>query len=144
MLTIKIIAVGSVREKFYTDAIAEYAKRLQKYCKFDIVQIPESNPQQESVHIAQKLKGYTILCDINGALITSEALACKIQDLSQTTSTITFIIGGSDGVGSHLDEHINEKISFGRITLPHQLFRVILTEQIYRALTISRGEKYHK
>ena len=144
MITIKIIAVGSLREKHWIDAVAEYAKRLTKYCKLDVVQIRESNPKDECKEIKNKIKGYVVLCDINGELVTSEVLARKIEGLSQTTSNITFVIGGSDGVGTHLDDVVGERLSFGRITLPHQLFRVILVEQIYRAFTITKGEKYHK
>ncbi|MCL2570088.1 MAG: 23S rRNA (pseudouridine(1915)-N(3))-methyltransferase RlmH [Firmicutes bacterium] len=144
MLNIRIIAVGSIKDKYFTDAIAEYTKRLQKYCKLEIVQIKESNPKQECEQIRTKLKGHIILMDIKGTQISSEILANQFEKIAQSSSQITFIIGGSDGVGKYLDEYVDDKISFGAITLPHQLFRVILVEQIYRAFTIIGGEKYHK
>ena len=135
MISIRLIAVGNLKERYLTDAVAEYAKRLSKYCKLEIIEVKENKPIQD------KIKGYSILCDIEGDLITSEALANKFKTISQTSSLITFVIGGSEGV-SGLE--VNEKISFGRITFPHQLFRVVLIEQIYRAFTIIKGEKYHK
>ena len=141
VLNIRLIAVGTLKEKYFADAVAEHAKRLSKYCKFEIVEIKESTVKKETDAIKEKIKGYSILCDIKGELITSESLADKINKLTQINSAITFIIGGSDGVG---DISVNEKISLGRITLPHQLFRVVLAEQIYRAFTIIKGEKYHK
>ncbi|MCL2228914.1 MAG: 23S rRNA (pseudouridine(1915)-N(3))-methyltransferase RlmH [Firmicutes bacterium] len=143
-MTIRIIAVGTLKESFYESAVAEYVKRLGKYAKVEIIQIKESTPEREATDIATKIKGYTILLDINGVPTTSPALAKLIQDTMMTKSTITFLIGGSNGVGSNLDNLVENKISFGAITLPHQLFRVVLVEQIYRAFTIIGNEKYHK
>ena len=144
MLHVRIVAVGGIKESFYSGAIAEYVKRLQKYCKLEIIEVGESTLEKEAGAIIAKLKGHVILCDINGTLVTSVDLAKKIESISQFSSVVTFVIGGSDGVGNHLDSVVFEKISFGRITLPHQLFRVLLVEQVYRAFTINRGEKYHK
>ena len=141
MLHIRLVVVGSVKERFYVDAIAEYTKRLSKYCKYEIFEIKESTVKKETEQIAERIKGYSILCDIGGGLASSEEMAGKFEKLSQTTSVITFIIGGSDGVGELM---VDERVSFGRITFPHQLFRVVLSEQIYRAFTIIKGEKYHK
>jgi 23S rRNA (pseudouridine1915-N3)-methyltransferase len=144
VVKIKIVAVGGLKEKFWADAVAEYEKRLQKYCKFEIVQIRESSVRSECAEIATKVAGHVILFDVAGAEITSVDLAKKIAGIMQTKSTITFIIGGSDGIGDGGDIKIDERISFGRITLPHQLFRVVAVEQIYRAFTILGGEKYNK
>ncbi|MCL2755463.1 MAG: 23S rRNA (pseudouridine(1915)-N(3))-methyltransferase RlmH [Firmicutes bacterium] len=144
MLTIKIIAVGTIKEKFFTDAISEYVKRLGKYCKLEIIQVKESDIKRECEEIKTKLRGHVFLCDINGQSVSSVGLSKRVENISQTSSTISFVIGGSDGVGNYLDDVVSEKISFGGITLPHQLFRVILVEQIYRAFTIAKGEKYHK
>jgi len=148
MLTIKIIAIGS-QEEYYKSATDEYIKRLSKYCNISIIQLKHSDQKRETEDIKQELKktpkSFTFLCDINGKEITSQSFAQKIENITQTNSTITFIIGGSDGVDNLLlNSHVHEKISFGKITLPHQLFRVILTEQIYRAFTILNNEKYHK
>jgi len=138
MLNVKIIAVGAM-ESYFADAVSEYVKRLGKYCKLTIV--PVKCDSQITRHIT---KGTVILCDIKGTPISSEDMARKIEQVSMSPGAVTFIIGGSDGVGNHLDDIAHEKISFGDITLPHQLFRVVLVEQIYRAFTIINNEKYHK
>jgi len=144
MLHVRIIAVGGIKEAFWADAIAEYTKRMLKYCKLEILQVKESTIKKECEEISAKLKGHVLLFDINGELVSSNELSNKIAKLSQNKSTITFVIGAHRGVGAYLDDFVNEKISFGRITLPHQLFRVVAVEQIYRAFTIISGEKYHK
>ena len=144
MLHIRIVAVGTIKETYLQEACAEYVKRLSKYCKLEIIQIKESAPKKESEEIIQKLKGHVVLFDIEGELVTSKSLSDKIERISQKSSSITFVIGGSDGVEGLLDGIANEKISFGRITLPHQLFRVVALEQLYRAFTITGGTKYHK
>jgi len=148
MLHIRLLVVGNLKERFWASAFGEYSKRLGKYCKLEVVEIKESNVKKESESIKEKLlyksKGYSFLCDINGELVSSEILSSKIEKISQNNSCITFIIGGSDGVSDELKSLINEKISFGKITLPHQLFRIVLIEQTYRAFTIMKGEKYHK
>jgi len=143
MLSIKLVAVGKC-ESYFAEAVTEYAKRLTKYCNFEIAQIKNSDIKGETDAIRPHLKGYVILCAIQGELVSSESLAAKLEKLSHTTSSITFIIGGSDGVGNYLDGLIHEKISFGRATFPHQLFRVIIAEQLYRSFTILNNEKYHK
>lgn len=143
MLNVRLLAVGGLKEKYFADAVSEYAKRLTKYCKFEIIEIKESTVKKETEAIGEKVKGYAVLCDIGGELVTSEILATNLEKISMTNSAVTFIVGGSNGVD--IDGlNINERISFGRLTLPHQLFRVVLTEQIYRAFTIIKGEKYHK
>ena len=144
MLHIRIVAVGTIKETFFESAIAEYTKRLQKYCKLEIVQIKESISAREAKDIAEKLKGYVVLFDVQGEMISSKMLSDKIANISMNNSCITFVIGGSDGVGGFLDGVVNEKVSFGRITMPHQLFRVVAVEQIYRAFTIQSGTPYHK
>jgi len=144
MITIRIVAVGTLKEKFFVDAVAEYVKRLGRFCKLEIVQIRESDPKQECGDIRRQLRGHVALCAIDGELVTSEGLAAKLENLSQVTSCVTFVIGGSDGVGNHLEDVVAERISLGRITLPHQLFRVVLVEQVYRAFSINSGAKYHK
>ena len=145
MLSVRLVAVGSIKESFFKDAIAEYEKRLSKYCKFEIIEVSESDSKNEAAAIRQKLKGHVMLCDIGGRHVSSIELSDSFFNLGvMGSSTVTIIIGGSHGVGSFLDDVVSEKVSFGRITLPHQLFRVVLIEQIYRAFTIIRGEKYHK
>ena len=144
MLNIKIIAVGSL-ETHFTQAVSEYQKRLQRYCSLSIIQIKHSDIKRETEDIKKHIgKGTVCLCDVTGIMVSSEGLAKKLDQAAMSHGAITFIIGGSEGVGNLLDSLINDKISFGQITLPHQLFRVVLVEQIYRAFTILNNEKYHK
>jgi len=144
MLSVKIIAVGNL-ESYFAEAVAEYVKRLGRYCNLSIIQIKHSDQKHEVAEIKKHLtKGAVCLCDIGGTIVSSVDMAKKLEQVSMSPGAITFIIGGSDGVGNLLDDVNHEKISFGRITLPHQLFRVILVEQIYRAFTILNNEKYHK
>ena len=135
-----MLAVGGLKEDYWVDACAEYVKRLTRYCKLKIIQIAESNPANETKEIIAKCKGFVFVFDIGGELVSSVELAGRIEKLAQTNSTLTFVIGGSNGVC----ELEGERVSFGRVTLPHQLFRVVALEQIYRAFTINNGEKYHK
>ena len=151
MIHITLVAVGKIKEKYFAAALDEYTKRLSKYCRFEIVEVREFNDKDrdanvrlEAAEIAAKLKGHVMLCDIRGEEVSSERLAAKIEKLALNNAAITFVVGGSHGVGAHLDGRVGEKISFGPVTLPHQLFRVILAEQIYRAFTILNNESYHK
>lgn len=150
MLQITVLAVGKLKEKFWKDACAEYLKRLGAYAKVQVVEVPDSNAQKEAALITEalgKLPGdaHRILMDIQGKETSSPGLSRKIDDLALSgTSHIVFIIGGSDGVTSDIKRSVNERVSFGPITLPHNLARVVLLEQIYRAFRISRGEPYHK
>jgi 23S rRNA (pseudouridine1915-N3)-methyltransferase len=140
--TVRVVAVGTLKETFWVNALAEYQKRLTKYCNFEIVQIKESEPVRESAEIAAAVRGRTFLLDIQGELVTSADLAARINKAAVGgVSTLSFIIGGSNGVANLAAD---ERISFGRVTLPHQLCRVVLAEQIYRAFTILNNEKYHK
>lgn len=150
---IKIICVGKIKEKFYRDAIYEYCKRLGKYTKLEIIEVPDSslmnpnlNKQKEKEAILKyiKPKDYIITMDIEGKEYDSVSLANKIDNTFQSNSTITFIIGGSDGLDDEVKSLANESISFSKLTFPHQLFRILLLEQIYRAFKINNNESYHK
>ena len=155
-MNIKIVCVGKIKEKYFKDAIAEYAKRLQRFCKFEIIEVSEElvDPnlknldvvkQKEGERILAKSQGYIIALDIKGEMMSSEEHASKINDLSvHGVSTITYIIGGSYGLSKEVLDRADYKISFGRLTYPHQLMRVVLSEQIYRAYTILEGSSYHK
>jgi len=143
MLHIRLICVGTLKEAYFRAGVAEYEKRLGKYCKIEIVEVRESDPKTETAEIARKItRGHVALFDVEGDLVHSVDLAHKIETLAQTTSTINFVIGGSNGVAP--DFTPDERLSFGRITFPHQLFRVVALEQIYRAFTIINNEKYNK
>lgn len=147
---IKIICVGKIKEKFYRDAIEEYLKRLSKYTKIQIIEIPdESNGkilEKEANNIIKYIdqKDYIITLEIEGNQIDSVELSNKINNILMINSNITFIIGGSYGLDDSIKKISNYKLSFSKLTFPHQLFRVILLEQIYRAFKISNNESYHK
>lgn len=153
MLKINVICVGSIKEKFFADAINEYSKRLSKFCKLQIVEVDEESREQnvqkkikiESEKLEREMRGHVILLDRVKKEISSEELSFMIEDLKNDgVSEISFIIGGSNGVSDELKTKANKCISFGKITFPHQLFRVLLLEQIYRAFTILAGTPYHK
>ena len=150
---IKIITVGSIKEKYLKDAIEEYSKRISKYDKIDIIEVKDEGTVEPIKAIeleAEKIKKYInpreyiITLEIEGKQITSEEFSTKIEDIYQESSNIIFIIGGSYGLSNQIKTMSNFKLSFSKMTFPHQLFRVILLEQIYRAFKISHNESYHK
>lgn len=158
MLHVNIFCVGKIKEQYLRDAIAEYSKRLSKFCILDIIELPDkaipdktnsSIDQQiidfESNQIIEKLpkNSYKIALDLTGKQYTSEEFASKINDLQNYNSTISFIIGGSLGMNNTLKNICNEKISFSKMTFPHQLMRLFLLEQIFRSFKILNNEKYH-
>lgn len=143
---IKIICVGKVKEKYLRDAISDYEKRISKYHKINIIEVDDSNMKEEAIKIKQYIKSndYVITLEIEGNMLTSVELADKIDKTFITNPNITFIIGGSDGLDDSIKERSNYKLSFSKFTFPHQLFRVILLEQIYRSFKILNNETYHK
>ena len=159
-MQISIVCVGKVKEKFYRDAIAEYAKRLGRYTKFSIIEVPdEKTPDQptevekekilmkEAERILSKIsdRTYVIALAIEGDRPDSVKLAHHLQQLMlEGKSNIVFVIGGSLGLHSQVLKRSDEKLSFSSMTFPHQLMRVILSEQIYRSFRIISGEPYHK
>lgn len=151
---IKIICVGKIKEKFWNEAIAEYTKRLSKYTKLEIIEVDDDGSDDlnrslnnEKDRILKHIKGneYLIVLDINGATFDSVMLSNKLESLFiDGYSDITFIIGGSYGIHDDIKNKANLKLSFSKLTFPHQMFRVILLEQIYRSFKISNNEAYHK
>ncbi|GGH30188.1 23S rRNA (pseudouridine(1915)-N(3))-methyltransferase RlmH [Paenibacillus segetis] len=157
---IQIIAVGKLKEKYLVQGIAEYAKRLTPYIKFQVVEVPdEKAPETMSEAEVQAVKAregerilahvkseaHVIALAIDGKLWSSEELAAELDRLgTYGTSHVVFIIGGSHGLADEVMRRAQQRMSFGRMTLPHQLMRLVLTEQIYRAVKINRGEPYHK
>lgn len=145
-----IVAVGKLKERFWADACAEYVKRLRPYAPTQVVELPDSDPAREEQAIMRALdgasgRGHIVLMAIDGKQRSSEDLSRHLDDLAlHGTSDVTFIIGGSDGVTPAVRARAAETLSFGPITLPHNLARVVLLEQLYRAQKISRGEPYHK
>ena len=150
---IKIICVGKIKESFYREAIEEYKKRLSKYTQLEIVEIMDEG--LTDVKTSLKLEGekilkqvnpkdYIITLEIEGTELTSVELAEKLDYIFNTNSNITFIIGGSYGLSEEVKKISKYPLSFSKMTFPHQLFRVILLEQIYRAFKINNNESYHK
>lgn len=152
MITINLVCVGNLKEKFWQEASSEYQKRLSKFCKLNVIELQEQNKyddiekikQVEGDDICTKLVGKCYLLDIGGKQYASEELANEIQLSSLENSTLTFIIGGSYGVSEKVRGAVKNKLSFGKATYPHNLARIILLEQIYRAFMINSGGKYHK
>lgn len=147
---IKIICVGKIKEKYFTDAIAEYKKRLGKYTSFDIIELPDYNYDisktiyEEGKNILSKInnRDFVVAMEISGNKMSSLELSKFID--SNISKNITFVIGGSYGLSSDVLKRANYKLSFSELTFPHQLFRVMLFEQIYRAFKIINNESYHK
>lgn len=144
---IKIICVGKIKEKYLSDLINDYKMRISKYHKIEIIELKDSDKKRESVEILQNVKSteYNILLDINGEEYTSVEFSNYISKVfTNMNGTITFIIGGSDGVEDSVREVVDKRISFSKLTFPHGLFRGILLEQIYRSYKIQNNESYHK
>ena len=159
-MKITLITVGMIKEKYLKDAIAEYCKRLSRYCKLEIVEVAdEKTPDNASDTVEDAIRdkegerilkyikedAYVITLEIAGKMLTSEEMAEKIEKLGvQGTSHIIFIIGGSIGLGREILKRSDYALSFSKMTFPHQLMRVILLEQIYRSYRIINHEPYHK
>lgn len=159
MLTINILCIGKIKENFFKDAIIEYSKRLSKYCKLNILELPDEKiPDKTNSSIENEIKSkecdniinhlkkdsYIICLDLKGKEFSSEEFSINIEKISMQSSQITFIIGGSLGLTEKILNLSNQKICFSKMTFPHQLIRIFLLEQIYRAFKISNGETYHK
>lgn len=159
-MKITLITVGKIKEKYLKDAIAEYSKRLSKYCKLEIIEVAdEKTPDQASENVEQQIRkkegerilryvkedAYVITLEIGGTMLDSVAFAKKIETLGvQGKSYIIFIIGGSIGLGEDVLKRSDYGLSFSKMTFPHQLMRVILLEQLYRSYRIIEGAPYHK
>jgi len=150
---IKIITVGSIKEKFFKDAIEEYSKRLSKYTKLEIIEVkdydlgnPMLNKDKEKDEIKKHLssKDFVITLEIEGNELSSVEFSKKLNNFLINNFNIIFVIGGSDGLHDEIKKVSNYKLSFSKMTFPHQLFRIILLEQIYRAYKINNNESYHK
>lgn len=159
MLSINIICIGRIKEKFWTDAISEYKKRLGAFCKFKIIELDEektySNPNTSEINSILNAEGKRIInalskgsfkaamC-IEGKQLSSVELADKMNDISLSYSSVDFIIGGSWGLSDEVKRKSNMLLSMSKMTFPHQMARVVLSEQIYRAFEIMNNGKYHK
>lgn len=143
---IKIICIGKLKENYLKEAIDDYLKRISKYHKIEIIELPDSNIEEEATKILKHLdnKDYLIALCIEGNNLSSTELAEKIDKTLITNSNITFIIGGSNGISEEIKNKCNYRLSFSKMTFPHGLFRLILLEQIYRSFKILNNETYHK
>lgn len=150
---IKIICVGKIKEKYLSDAVLEYSKRISKYTKIEIIEVNDRdrfpigdilNKEAEDILKHIKDKDYVFTMEINGSSLDSLELAKKIDNTFNTHSNIVFVIGGSYGISDAVKNRSNYALSFSKLTFPHQLFRVMLLEQIYRAYKINNNETYHK
>lgn len=159
-MNITVICIGKLKEKYWTAAIDEYSKRLKGYCSLDIIELKEARlpdkagpaeelavKEAEGEEILKKIKDnqYVITLEVKGKMLSSEKLAEKIDTLGlEGNSNVVFVIGGSLGLSAAVSKRANFKLSFSEMTFPHQMMRVILLEQVYRAFKINRNEAYHK
>ncbi len=142
---IRIICVGKLKEKYLVDACQEYIKRIGKYTKIEVIELKDSNIEEEKDNILKHInKDYIVTLDVEGNMLDSPTLANKIDNIYLTNSNITFIIGGSYGLHNDIKKLSDFSLSFSKLTFPHQLFRVMLLEQIYRSFKIMNNETYHK
>ena len=160
MLTVKLICVGKLKERYYADAFAEYRKRLGAFCRFAAEELPEQrlgeNPsereisaalEKEAAEIEKRIPSGAAVCAfcVEGALKSSEELARQLSAWAGAgKSTVCFLIGGSCGLAERVKQRADLRLSVSKMTFPHHLFRVMAAEQIYRAFTINEGMKYHK
>ena len=145
MQKITFVVVGKIKESFYREAIAEYAKRLSRFVKLEIKELAEgASLETEAEDILRSIKGYTIALCVEGKKQSSEELAAKLKTLEDAGKEVTFVIGSSCGLSERVKSAANERLSFSDMTFPHQLMRVILAEQVYRAYMINTGATYHK
>lgn len=147
----KIICVGKVKEKFFVDAIKEYCKRISKYTKLEIIEVADEALEsvamkKEGERILSKIKDndYVVTLEIEGNSLSSVEFAKKIDNNFNSNKNLTFVIGGSYGLDDSVKSRSDYKLSFSKFTFPHQMFRVLLLEQIYRAYKINNNENYHK
>ncbi|WP_261066423.1 23S rRNA (pseudouridine(1915)-N(3))-methyltransferase RlmH [Streptococcus mitis] len=159
-MKIKVVTVGKLKEKYLKDGIAEYSKRISRFAKLEMIELAdEKTPDRASESENQKIleiegqrilskvsdRDFVIVLAIEGKTLSSEEFSKQLEEASiKGFSTLTFIIGGSLGLSSAVKKRANLSVSFGRLTLPHQLMRLVLAEQIYRAFTIQQGSPYHK
>lgn len=157
MLKINVVAVGKIKEKYFSEAVLEYSKRLSRYCEFTLIEVPEENYVKvddaliekikitEQERILPHLKGYVFATAIEGKKYSSPTFADTLKKLSdQGKGVITFVIGGSYGLTDQIKKRADSLVSFSDMTFPHTFFRAMLLEQIYRAFCINGGSPYHK
>lgn len=159
-MNINVVCIGKLKEKYWSEAVAEYAKRLRAYCSLEITELKEARlpdrsgaAEEEAVKTAEgrdilshlRKEQYVITLEVQGNSLSSEGLAEKLEKLGlEGKSDVAFVIGGSLGLSAEVSARADYKLSFSAMTFPHQMMRVFLLEQIYRSFKINRGETYHK
>ena len=155
-MKIKILTVGKIKEKWYAEALAEYVKRLDRFAAVEIFEADEGDVRdtgeasvnaalkKEAEQILPRLQGYTVTLDIDGRQMSSTEIASLIHREKMNNSVFTFVVGGSHGLHRSVKDAARLRLSFGKITLPHTLCRVVLAEQVYRAFMINANSVYHK
>lgn len=156
MIKVNVIAVGKVKEKYFLDGINEYSKRLSRFCEFNIIEVKEENfekvdkglietiMEREASRILPLLRGKVYALAIEGKEFSSEDFATEIKNCCASGGVMTFVIGGSYGLKDEIKKKAEKLVSFSKMTFPHTLFRLMLTEQLYRAFSIISGSQYHK
>ncbi|MBQ3572317.1 MAG: 23S rRNA (pseudouridine(1915)-N(3))-methyltransferase RlmH [Clostridia bacterium] len=153
MFKVNVVAVGKVKEKYFQEGINEYAKRLTRFCEFNIIECKEQSLEdtpesvalaRESEEIAKKLRGFVVVMAIEGEKCSSEKLSKLLTTAKDSVGEITFVIGSSCGISQEIKKRADKLLSFSDMTFPHTLFRLMLCEQIYRGFMIAGGGRYHK
>jgi 23S rRNA (pseudouridine1915-N3)-methyltransferase len=155
VIRLNILAVGKLKEKYWKDALEEYVKRIRKYAAMAIAEVADEpdegcrnagrQQELEGERLLKQIKGFCVLLDLEGKSVTSEEIAAMIQNCASAgESELTFVIGGSRGVSQAVKARADRMVSLGSVTFPHQLMRVILAEQLYRAMSILNNTGYHK
>ena len=145
MQKLNIVCVGKLKEKFWADAIGEYCKRLSRFADVCVRELPERRTlKEEAGHILKEMRGFCVVLAVEGQKFSSEGFARRMKALSDAGNEVTFVIGSSCGLDASVKARADLMLSFSDMTFPHQLMRVILCEQIYRAFMINAGSEYHK
>ena len=145
MVKARLVCVGKLKESYLKEAAAEYCKRLSRFCKLEICELPErATLAQEAEEIVKHLRGRTFVLAVEGKQRTSEEFAAEIKSVCDSGAEMTFVIGSSCGLHESVKARADELLSFSEMTFPHQMMRVILAEQVYRAFMINAGAEYHK
>ena len=145
MMKITLVCVGKLKESYWRDACAEYEKRLTRFCKLEIKELPERpSLREEAADILKNLRGHVLVLAVEGREMSSETFAAAVKKLQDEGRELTLVVGSSCGLAEEVKAAADEKISFSKMTFPHQMFRVVLLEQLYRAFMIGAGAEYHK
>ena len=145
MIRVRIVCVGKLKEEYWRAALAEYAKRLARFCRLEVTELPERRtPEEEADAILRACRGHVFALAVEGKQVSSEQFAAEIASLCDAGKEMTFVIGSSCGLAERVKRQADGLLSFSKMTFPHQMMRVFLAEQIYRAFMIAAGAEYHK